>query len=374
MRPVSARFLSSLRGSHAAAVQAFVVAAGQTGTSPTGTELAVLAGDVELDAGAAVRSTVSLTVDGTGAFPTAASDLLAPYGNEVFVRRGIAYGGGSVEWVSLGYFRIKGVEQDEAPDGPIRIAGQDRMAGIVAARLVAPVQFAATDTYGAVVDQLVTEVYPAAVINWDDTTDTDPLGRSLIAEEDRFQFLDDLVTGLGKIWYFDHRGELAIKDLPDPGAPVWDVDSGIGGVLLDLGREISDEGVYNAVVVTGEALDTTTPPSAVAYDNNPDSPTYWNGDFGKVPRFYTSSFITTTAQAQTTANALLRGNLGVPYNVDFQAIVNPALEPWDPVVVRLHGRAETHILSRLTVPLTAEQAMTADTREQTLVVIGTEDA
>jgi hypothetical protein len=144
--------------------------------------------------------------------------------------------------------------------------------------------------------------------------------------------------------------------------------------MIDMGREISDEGVYNAVVVTGEALDTEAPPSAVAYDNNPASPTYWEGDFGKVPRFYSSSFITTEAQAQTTANALLRTTLGVPYNVDFQVIANAALEPWDPITVRLHNRAETHVLNRLTVPLSAGQAMTAETREQTLVVIGTEDA
>jgi hypothetical protein len=374
MRPVPDRFLSALRGSHRAVSQAFVVAAGQTGTSPTGTELAVISGDVQLDAGADIRGTVALTVDGTGAFPTAAGDPLAPYGRELFVRRGIAFGGGAIEWVSLGYFRINSAEQDDAPDGPIRLAGQDRMGGIVKARLIAPVQFAATDTYGDVVDQLVTEVYPAAVIEWDDTTDTDPIGRALIAEEDRFAFLNELVTGLGKIWFFDHRGHLVIKDVPDPGDPVWEVDSGENGVMIDMGREISDEGVYNAVVVTGEALDTEAPPSAVAYDNNPASPTYWEGDFGKVPRFYSSSFITTEAQAQTTANALLRTTLGVPYNVDFQVIANAALEPWDPITVRLHNRAETHVLNRLTVPLSAGQAMTAETREQTLVVIGTEDA
>lgn len=374
MRPVSERFLASLRGSHGAPVQAFVVEAGQTGTSPDGTQLAVISGDVQLDATADIRSTVVLEVDGTGAFPTAASSPLAPYGNELFVRRGVTFGAGSVEWVSLGYFRINSAEQDDAPDGPIRLAGQDRMGGIVKARLVAPVQFASTDLYGEVVDTLVGEVYPWATIDWDDATDLDPLGRALIAEEDRFGFLNELVTGLGKTWYWDHRGHLVIKDLPDPGEPVWTVNSGADGVLISMGREISDEGVYNAVVVTGEALDTEAPPTAVAYDNNPSSPTYWFGDFGKVPRFYTSSFITTAPQAQTTANAMLRENLGLPYNVEFASIVNPALEPWDPIVVELHGRTETHVLSRLTVPLVATQVMTAETREQTLVVIGTEDA
>jgi hypothetical protein len=347
-----------------------VVTAGQTGVEPSGTLLDVFAGDVQMDATADIRSTLALTVDGTGAFPLNAGDPLAPYGNEAFVRRGRSFGGGSVEWVSLGYFRIHSVEQDEAPNGPIRLAGSDRMRGIVKARLIAPQQFSAVTTYGTVMTSLVEEVYPWATIEWDDSTDTDPIGRSLIVEEDRFSFLNELVTGLGKTWFWDHRGVLVVKDIPDPGDSVWEVDSGENGVLVQMGREISDEGVYNAVVVTGEALDTVTPSSAVAYDNNSDSPTYWNGDFGKVPRFYSSSFITTDEQAQVTANAMLRNNLGVPYNVDFQSIVNPALEPYDPITVLLNGRSETHVINRLTIPLSVEQAMTAETKEQTLVVIG----
>lgn len=374
MRPVSARFLAAVRGSHSAPVQAFVVAAGQTGTEPDGIALDVIGGDVTLDANADVRSTAELIVPGEGMFPTAADDPLAPYGNEVFIRRGIGFGGGSVEWVSLGYFRMRNVGQDQAPDGEIRITGQDRMGGIVRARLVNPRQFATTDTYGAVMTDLVQEVYPWAVIEWDDDTDADPIGRPLIAEEDRFGFLDQLVTGLGKMWHWDYRGVLMIQEIPDSAEPVWRVDSGANGVLVSLGREISDEGVYNALVVSGEALDTTDPARAVAYDNNPASPTYWEGDFGKVPRFYVSSFITTDAQAQITANAMLRSTLGVPYNVDFRSIVNPALEPWDPITVRLRNRSETHVVSRLVVPLSASSAMTAETREQTLVVIGEGDA
>jgi hypothetical protein len=374
VRPVSARFLSALRGSHTVGVQALVVTPGQTGTSPTGTQLAVLGGDVTLSSTAAVRATLELMVDGTGAFPDNAGDDLAPYGNEIFVRRGVTFGGGSVEWVSLGYFRIRSAGQDDAPDGPIRVVGQDRMGGIVKARLTVPVQFPATATYGDVVSQLVLEVYPWATIEWDDLAETDALGRSLIAEEDRFAFLDELVRGLAKQWHWDHRGVLVIEAIPDPGATVWDVDSGENGVLVSMGREISDDGVYNAVVVTGEALDTETPPRAVAYDNNPTSPTYWHGDFGKVPRYYSSSFITTAAQAQTTATALLRSNLGVPYNIDFRSLVNAALEPWDPVRVRLGPVTQTHVIDTLVIPLAGDTAMRGATREQTLVVIGEGDA
>jgi len=337
MRPVSTKFLSSLRGSHGRTAQAFVVAPGQTGTTPTGTEIPILDGNVQLDATAQIRSTLDLTTDGTGEWPNQVSDLFTPYGNEVFVRVGMVFGGGVTEWVSLGYFRIFDVGQDEAPNGPLRISGQDRMSGIVDARLVQPQQFLATATYGAVVTSLVQEVFPTAVITWDDLSYTDALGRAVIAEEDRFEFLDDLIKSKGKIWYWDYRGYLVIKDVPPEDDPVWDVNAGENGVLVSLSRELSREGVYNGVVAYGDALDNVTPARAVAVDNNPTSPTYWNGNFGKVPRFYSSPFITTINQAQSAANSLLRQKLGLPYNVDFSAVPNAALEPWDPVAVNIVG-------------------------------------
>lgn len=370
MRPVSNQFLAALRGSHKGPAEAYVVSAGQTGTEPEGTLIPILGGDVQIHAKASVRSTLALGTDGVGMFPTAASDPLAPYGNEVFVRRGIEFGGGAVEWVSLGYFRINSVEQEEQSDFPIRISAQDRMVGIIEARLLQPIQFPATETYGNVLDQLVTEVYPWATIEWEGIEDTNPIGRSLIAEEDRWKFLNDLVTSIGMIWYWDHRGILVLKYAPDSDTPVWTVNEGANGVLVELSRELSREGVYNAVVATGESVDTTTPPRGVAVDNNPDSPTYWNGDFGKVPRFFSSPFITTDAQAATAAEAMLRQNLGLPYSVDFKQVPNPALEPYDPVSVEYDNRTETHVIESLIVPLLVTVAQSATTREQTLVVIG----
>lgn len=344
MRPVSDRFLDSLRGSHRASVQAFVVAAGQTGTSPTGTEISIFGGDIQLDSTASIRGTLNLITDGDGSFPDNASDLFTPYGNEVFVRRGIAFGGGTIEWVSLGYFRIDSVEQDTAPDGSITLECQDRMAGIIEARLLAPVQYSATATYGDIVDDLIMEVYPWATVQWDDLTDTDAIGRSVISEDDRYKFLNDLITSVGKVWYWDHRGILVIKDVPDPDDPVWSVNAGENGVLVSLSRSLSREGVYNAVVASGEALDTEAPSRAVVVDNNPDSPTYYYGDFGKVPRFYSSPFITTDSQAQTAAASLLTQNLGLPYSVDLTSIPNPALEPLDPIAVNVIGtRNQTNV-------------------------------
>jgi hypothetical protein len=370
MRPVSTAFLNAVRGSHQMAVQAKVCTSFQTGVNPTGTEIPILAGDVQMDATSATRATMDVTTDGTGMWPTNSSDLLAPYGNEVFLRRGVKFGGGSTEWVSLGYFRINSPEQDRVPDGPIRLSGADRMAGIVDAKLVAPMQFAATDTLGPVVNRLVTDVYPSATIEWDDATDTTALGRALAAEQDRYKFLDELIRAQGKVWYWDYRGILVIKDVPSSTSPVYIVDSGTNGVLVSLKRHLSRDGVFNAVVASGEGVDSSNPVRAVAYDNNPSSATYFLGPFGPVPRFFKSAAITTVDQAQTAATAELRKQLGLPYSVDFGTVPNPALEPDDPIRVRFPTRNELHVIAKLTIPLGVDGTLTATTREQTTILIG----
>lgn len=353
-------------------VRARVCTTFQSGTNPTGTVIPVLDGDVQLDAGADIRSTLELVTDGARMWPGRDSLLLAPYGNEVFVERGVQFGGGTTEWCSLGYFRIDTPSQDAPPDGPIRISGSDRMAGIVDARLTTPRQFQSFTIYWDVVRLLVQEVYPTATIIWDDSTSDQQIGRTLLVEEDRYAALKDLVTSIGKIFYWDYRGWLQVRTPPNPSVPVFDVTHGAGGVLVSMSRELSRDGVYNAVVAFGEAADTTAPPRAMAVDANPNSPTYWDGTFGKVPRFYSSPFITTDAQAQSAAVAILRQSLGLPYSVDFTAVPNPALEPWDPVRISYADRAgaETHVIDTLTIPLAAQGAMTATTREQTVVIVG----
>jgi hypothetical protein len=144
IRPVSASFLSTLRGSHASAVDARICSTYQEGTDPDGVGVEVIEGSVELDGTAEIRSTLDLLTGGDRRWPRRASDALASMGQEVFVRRGLALAGGSVEWVSLGFHRVNTIEQGAPPDGPIRVTATDRMAGLIDGRLLAPVQFPAS--------------------------------------------------------------------------------------------------------------------------------------------------------------------------------------------------------------------------------------
>lgn len=370
MRPVTSQFLNAIRGSHQVAVRVKLLTTFQTGVNPTGTELAVRDGDVILDAAADVRATIDVTIDGTDSFSRDPGSPLTPYGHELFVERGVVYGSGTRELVSQGYYRIYSVEQSGEPDSPIRLSGRDRMSGLIDGRLLAPVQFVAGTSIRAVFDALVLEIYPAATIVYDFDPDASTLQTSQVADEDRYTFLRDLVKSRGKVMFWDYAGSLRIQSPPDPGATVFDVDAGAHGVLVSLDRRLDRDGVYNAVVALGEApTDLSEPVRAIAIDNNPLSPTFWTGPFGKVPRFYQSPFITTTTQAATAAAKILQQSIGLPYSVDFTAVPNVALEPLDPIRIVHEDGYENHIIQRLVIPLTVGQAMNGSTREQTELVI-----
>lgn len=372
MRPVSAAWARTVNTSHRAIFRATVCDTFQTGTTPTGTQITILGGNDVVDGTAKIRSTLDIDVDGTGQWPRRADDLYAPYGNEIYVERGIQYSDDLVEYVGLGYHRIEEPEQDRPPDGRIRITASDRMAGIIDGRLTRPQQFGTTASLGYVVATLVQQVYPDAVIVWDDATDDSLLTRPLICDDDRFGFLDGLIRSVGKVWYWDYAGQLAIKSMPSATTHVAELQAGPGGVLLKLGRKLSRRGAYNAVVASGEAVDIYDPVSWTAIDNDPNSPTYYYGRFGPVPMFFTNPNIFSPGQARTAAEAELRKRLGLPYSVTFEVSANSAFEPWDPVRMRSAERdsVELHVLETLRIPLTPRGRMTGTTREQTTVLIG----
>jgi len=365
MRPVSESFLRTLTGSHQMCARARIVEGHPVGTDPDGTEVLILDGAVKLDANAEVRGALDLTVDGTGRWPTARNHLLSPYGAEIYVERGVVLGDGTREWVSQGYYRINDVEQDKIPDGPIRITGLDRMAGVRDARLIAPIQFNAGTSVELVFETLVLDLYPLTTLLFDFNAAATTFNVSHVIEEDRYAFLNDLARSYGKVMYFNHEGDMVVATPPNPESPVWEVASGEHGVLVSMSRQLSRQGVYNAVVASGEAPGEGDPVRAVARDLNPESPTYWLGAFGQVPRFYSSSFITTTDQAGDAAEQMLRRALGLPYNVNFNAVPNPALEPLDPIRLSHPAGSEIHVVESVALSLTVRDAMSVTTREQT---------
>lgn len=371
MRPVSAQFQAAVTGSHRVAHRARVLAPGYNGTSPgplnadgsPQNSLLIESGTVTLDRTAQVRGSLDITI--SAAWPSSATDMLTPYGNEIYVERGVVYGDGSTEWVGQGYYRIDDVEQQSAPIGAIHITGTDRMQGLVDQTLTSPVSFAAGSTIITVIEALVIDVFPWAVLDYDASLGTSTLAATQVTTQDRFQFIDDLVKAYGMVWYWDHRGLLYIHPAPNPAVPVLTVKAGQGGVLATLSRTLTRSGITNGCMVTGEQASDAPPVFALVVDNNPLSPTYWYGQFGQVPEFFSASTLQTTAQCQTAGIARLQQSTGLPYEVDFTMVPNPAIEPLDCVQLQYPGRAENHVLDSITIPLDVSTAMAGTTRQQT---------
>jgi hypothetical protein len=373
MRPVTDSFLSAVRGSHKAIFRARVLAPGLVGVNPGPlnadgsplNEIPILSGDVTFDTTADVNSTLDLTTN--IAWPGLPTSLGNPYGSEIYIERGVQYANGIKEYVGLGYFRIDSIEQQNAPKGTLRITGSDRMANIRDGRRAQPIQFSAGASVGAVIDFAVGEVVPGLVTVYDTSLYTTFLVADAIMDQDRLGFVQNLVAAYGKVAYFDYAGRLQIKSAPSPTSqPVYTINSGTNGVLVSMDRAISRDGVYNAVVVTGEAAGQLPPVMATAYDTNPASPTRWGGPFGYIPEFYSSSFLTTSAQCLSAGNAMLTNATGVPYSVSLGTVPNPALEGWDVINVSyvLSADSETHIIDKISYGLSVSGPMGVDTRKQ----------
>ena len=349
----------------------------QTGPDPIGIDLDLIDGEVVIDGTRNVQSTASVRVNGTkgqdgeSAFPRGLDRLLAPFGNEIFIRYGFDLGGDGILWVPLGYFRISDTDQEDAPLNPIELSCDDRMATIIDSELIDPRVYDPPMTVSDVFDDLILDIYPDAVIQFDDATGDVPLVRQVVIEKDRYKPLREMADSFGKLFYWDTDGVCRIETPPDPNNIVWNVRSGRRGALVNAQRGFKRKGIYNAVVVEGEGADDRTPVRAVVVDDDPNSPTRFGGPIGKVPLRLETPLVTTQPQATNAATVLLRRAIGAPYNVQFDSIVNPSLRPFEAIRITYNdGNRDVHLIDSVTIPLDEDAAMTAQTREQAVLVTG----
>ena len=367
----AAAFADLVAGSHTARFAAIAPIGFQTGTDPHGEPLQVTGGSILFDATADVWASGNLTVAEPWPGPT--DERLTVFGGEVYLARGVETGAGGTRWSGLGYFRVTADAQADASKGPIDLTLDDRMATIVDSTLMFPRVYERDTIVADAVNDLVLDIYPNAVIEYEDNTGETPIRRQVTVEKNRYDGLADFADGLGQIVYFDERGVLVFRNIPDETEPVWTVRAGPGGALVEAGRSLTRDKVYNAVVAFGEGLDDIPPVHAVAYDASPTSPTRYGGPFGKVPREYASPFITTVAQARSAATSMLRRSLGAPKEVTLTTVPNPAMRPYDPIrVIYDNGEREMHVVDTFTLPFDVETAARLDTREQTMSYVRVE--
>lgn len=152
---------------------------------------------------------------------------------------------------------------------------------------------------------------------------------------DPWQDIQELSAAIGYESFFDARGVFVFRPVPDPrfGIPVWSFDDTDNPAIVDAKRQLSDEMTFNDIVVVGQGTGTQNPVSAEAFDDDPSSPTYINGPYGRVSQRVPFSLVTTQAQAQDAANAFLYNSLGAAETVTIVVVPMPALEPGDVISV-----------------------------------------
>lgn len=368
MKNATAEFAAAISKSHRLATLVEVLSDGE----PISEVTEAIRGTVSLDATAATRGRldIALVDDGTlGLVPTNAQADLAPYGNELRVSRGIQYPDDTIELVRLGVFRIDDVNvTDQATGMELVIAGLDRSARIIDARIEEPEQVDAGSNYTDAIRVVLQAAWPSIPMNFTETTRTTP---QLILEEggDRWAFVLEMAKSIGMALYFDGDGVCVLEPATSGQEPVATLAEGDDGVLIQDARRWTRQGAFNRVIATGENTGETAPARGVATDDDPSSPTYYYGPFGRVPRFYASPFITTDDQAEDAAQALLSRELGTTQQVEFGTLVDPRLEPDD--VVRItrarSGLDEVNVIDAVTIPLEATGVMTGRTRATTVI-------
>lgn len=134
--------------------------------------------------------------------------------------------------------------------------------------------------------------------------------------------------------------------------PVWEVDAGESGVLVDSDESLDRTNTYNGVLMTGQATAVTGSFAVLVVDSEPTSPTRWGGPFGHVLRAESSSAIQNAGQGQTAAQVLLNDALGLSRSLTITAAPNPAIEAGDTVLVVFgDGREEQHLVDAVEVGL-----------------------
>lgn len=354
MQTISDKFRAALTHSHqiVTRVDAFYQGA------LTLSDIPITDGSVTVDRGSTVRRTLSLTVADPRLLPWDASDPLAVYGQTLVVQRGIRFTDGSTELLQLGTFRI----DEPAADvhlGPLTLTGKSKEAAIIDDKFLAPATTRGQGSCVQAIQFLIQQTLPdATVVNLTaDGRNPTCAVATWDANSDRWDAVTQIAASMQAEIYVDHLDRFVIVDIPNAltNPVVWEIADGEGGTLMSATRHMSRASVFNAVVVSGENSATgTAPVSAVAMDNDPNSPTRWDGPYGHVPTTYSSALVTSVGQAQVTADAMLPDLISPNVTMDIATVPNPALEAGDCLRTVATGRKQLYLAQSFTVPLTAE--------------------
>jgi hypothetical protein len=325
-----------------------------------GEGLAVVGGHVSYDRAASRLASASVTLAEPTRLPVSSADILTPFGYEARLWRGVMING-VAETVPLGTFPIQRSHVGAlAQAAELTLEDRSRLASD--ARLEDVYQIAAGTNYATAIEDLIDDGVTGLEYLFPSTTHTTPL-LTFDAQSDRWDTAQRMTRSLGHWLWFDGLGRTEMRAEPSfSDVPVATISDGVN--LVDAAIDLDRTDTYNKVIAAGRNADNGSEFTGSATDDDPASPTYYDGPFGKKPRFHFSEFYNSSAQAAEGAAAILASQLGVARSLAFTQVSDPRLEVGD--VVEIYNEVlevdELHILDSLTIGLGPGDPVTGTTR------------
>ncbi len=372
---VTAAFRAALLDDHNVVTRATV-------TNDAGVVLAtlsVVSGSVTVDVDRAARREAGdlQIVDPTGTLtPRNIDDLLSPLnGYEIRLSRGIEYANGSTELVPLGVFGYTSVALENGPNGlTVSLGGLiDRSERVRRARYSKRVIVTSGQSVESAVLSLVQAGWPQIPIgngSLPETGKTMPaVAYGVEGDGDPWSDALALAEAKGHQLFFDVFGELQMQPIVTTVPTTGIVNYGSTQLMVtSLSKTWDTADTYNGVIAVGEGSGLLIIPRAVVWDDDPASPTYYGGPFGQRPRIYSSPLLLTVEDCIDAGRVQLLKSLGLGEALQWSQIVDPSLDVNDAVGIidADLGVNAVYLLSRLTIPLSPLEAMTAEAKVRRL--------
>lgn len=301
-------------------------------------------------------------------FPAASGDLLDPLAAELRLWCGWRAGAGPAYLWQVFTGPVTAVSK-EAGRATFTLDATDRVEQIIEDKFLTPVQSGAGALITTRIKDLISDSRPGAVFGvFDETYATVP---ALTWEDDRAQALDDLAASVNAYWYQLPDGSYTLRTIPWSrtalGPAVATFAQGIDLTSATITR--SRTGVYTICQVSGEPTNGGATFFGSASDDDPTSPTYYNGPLGRRVLKVQQDTLGSNAQAGSLARGRLRRARVSATQLTTRTPFDPSLELGDTATIVTEDGTFTQAI----ISFTANLDGAAETTTQWRAPGGSED-
>lgn len=334
MRAASERFAGAVRDSHRARLRV----ESWRGTELLAESIPVEDGTLVVDGEQPIPGELRIVVPAgirRQWIPTDPLHPLAPFGQRLYVERGIEYLDGDTEYLGLGWFLITGAAPDPLGQGT-QVTAQSLERLLADDRIATPIQPKAGATLFSEVERLVSGRLPVDELPAALTNRTVPA--DVTWEQDRLNALGTILAAWPARARVNDEGLLEllapVPEWHNIGPAVHQLATGERGVVAEWSSDVEREQLYNGVFVSGrEAVSDKKQVRGYAWDSDETSPTYYLGPFGRRAFEYASPLLTTVAQCNAAAATMLSKRLRRTRVAVVSMVPDPRLELDDVVEV-----------------------------------------